>query len=78
MPVPMTVKEVQEAKQANMLPWTSADRVPFEYEQISKCQGKQQSALEPWGFNVGPVLRGRPFSVAGMSFPSTVRAAGRE
>jgi hypothetical protein len=40
MPVPMTAKEVREAKQANMLPWTSADRVPLEYEQISRCQGK--------------------------------------
>ncbi len=39
-PVLMTAKDVQYARAKHMLPWTSADGVPFGYAQASQCRGK--------------------------------------
>ncbi len=36
----MTAKNVQAARAANMLAWTSADGLRFGYAQSSKCEGK--------------------------------------
>jgi hypothetical protein len=40
LPALMTAKDVQLVKSNGMLAWTSADGVPYGYEQAAKCRGK--------------------------------------